>query len=52
MIMEMNGLYNIHGRDEMCTQNFGVKPEGKRAIGRSGCREDKPINIDLRETGY
>jgi len=39
------------GRDEKCIHNFSRKPEGKRSLGRSKCRWEDNIKLDL-EMGY
>jgi hypothetical protein len=38
----MRSVYNI----------LFSKPEGKRPLGRSRCRQEDDIKMDLRETGW
>jgi hypothetical protein len=45
---EIGGSCSTHGKDE----NISVgKPEGKRLLGRSGCRWED-VRMDLREIGW
>jgi hypothetical protein len=41
--------YTLHGRDEKCIENFGLKSVGKRPHGRPRCRWENNIRMDLRE---
>jgi hypothetical protein len=37
------------GRGKTCIQNFGRVPEGKRPLGRSRCRREDNIKMDVTE---
>jgi hypothetical protein len=41
----------MYGGQEKHTQGFGVKPEGKRSLGRPRRRCEDNINMDLQEVG-
>jgi hypothetical protein len=38
--------------EEKCIQGFGVKPEGKRLLGRPRHRRGDKIKMDLKEMGW
>jgi hypothetical protein len=40
------------GSKEECIQGFVGKSEGKRPLGRSRCRWESNIKMDLRELGW
>jgi hypothetical protein len=40
-----------HEREEKNVQDFGVKPEGKRPLGRPRLRWEDGIRMDLKEIG-
>jgi hypothetical protein len=42
----------MHGRDEKCIQNFGLKIEGKRPFRRPRHRREDYIKMDTREIGW
>jgi hypothetical protein len=46
----MGGSCITHGRDENAYNILVGKPEGKRRLGRPGCRWED-IRMDLREIG-
>jgi hypothetical protein len=47
----MGGACGAYGRGEGCAQGVGVKPEGKRPLGRPRRRWEDNIKMDLQEVG-
>jgi len=41
----------VHGRNEKCMQNFGLKIGRKESLGRPRRRWKHNIRMDLEETG-
>jgi hypothetical protein len=46
---EVDRECGTHGRREKSVQGFGEKPKGKRPLGRSRCRWEDGIRMDLKE---
>jgi hypothetical protein len=49
---EMGGTCSMYGGRERCIQDFGGRPEGRRAPGRPRRRWDDNIKMDLEEVGW
>ena len=48
----MGRSYGTYGRRERCMQDFVVRAEGKRPLGRLRGRWEDNINIYQREVGW
>jgi hypothetical protein len=47
----VGGTCGTHGGGERCLQGFGLKPEGKRPLGRPRHRWEDNTEMDLRDIG-
>jgi hypothetical protein len=41
----------MYGGEEGAYRALGEKPEGRRPLGRCGCKREDNIKMDLREVG-
>jgi hypothetical protein len=48
----MGGACSKHGRDENAYKILDGKSEGKRLLGRTNCRWDDNMKMNLKEIGY
>ena len=48
----MGGALSTCGGEERWIQSFGGKPEGKRPLGRTRCRWEDYIKMDLLVVGF
>jgi hypothetical protein len=48
----MSGACSAYGGGERRIQGFGVKPEGKRPLGRPRRRWEENIKMDQQEVGF
>jgi hypothetical protein len=49
---ELDGSCSKCEREERCIQGFGRKHEVKRPLGRTRCRWEGSIKMDLQEVGW
>ena len=48
----MGAVYSMYSGDESCIQGLAGRSEGKRQLGRTRCRWEDNIKMDLQEVGW